>query len=156
MQEFLKIIFFKFNFFVKFGCMSIIINYVYIHCHFLRWLILPCSFFILCLSSNVLLFLIHDTSLFQILFYYRRNKMKNLGYHFCQISQNVMPVLKPIVSFTSINLCIFTVVVFSPNVIFKDSKHIILLIQKCISVEKTFLSYKIYFFMHHSFKVPCP
>jgi hypothetical protein len=123
---------------VKFRCMSIIINYVYIHCHFLSWLLLPSSFVIFCFSSNVLLFLVHDTSLFQILFYYRGNEMKNLGYHFCQIFQNVMFVLKPIVSFTSINPCIFTIVVFSPNVIFKDSKHIILLIQKCILVEKHF------------------
>ncbi len=33
--------------------------------------------------------------------------MQNFGYHFGQISQNVTPVLKPIISFTPINLCIF-------------------------------------------------
>ncbi len=82
--------------------------------------------------------------------------MQNLGYHLCQISQNVTPVLKPIVSSTSINLYIFIIVVFSPNVIFKGSKHTILLTQKCILVEKTFVSCKIYLFVHHSLKVPYP
>jgi hypothetical protein len=38
---------------------------------------------------------------------------------------NVTFDLKPIVSSITINLCIFTIVVFSPNVQFKDSKHII-------------------------------
>jgi hypothetical protein len=33
--------------------------------------------------------------------------MQNLGYQFCQIFQNVMPILKPIVLFTLSNLCIF-------------------------------------------------
>jgi len=64
---------------MKFGCMSIIINYVYIHCHFKSWLILPGSFVIFGFLSNALLFLLHDIHSFQILFYYKGNEMKNLG-----------------------------------------------------------------------------
>jgi hypothetical protein len=79
--------------------------------------------------------------------------MKNLGYHFCQIFQNVTPILKPIISSTLINLCIFSVIFFQ-DVLFKDSKHIILLIQKCILVQKTFSSYKVYLFIHHSLEEP--
>jgi hypothetical protein len=96
------------NFFVNFGCLSIIIYFVYIRCHFLSWLILLSSFLIFYYYwCNASLFFVHDTQLFQILFCYRENEMQNLGYHFCQIFENVMPILKPIVSFTSINLCIF-------------------------------------------------
>jgi len=41
---------------------------------------------------------------FILFFYYRENDVQNLGYHFCQIFQIVMPILKPIVSSILINL----------------------------------------------------
>lgn len=107
-MENLRIFHNSFYFFVNFGCLPIIIYFVYIHCHFKNWFILPSSFFTLCYySCNALLLLGHDTQLFQILFYFKGDEMQNLGYHYCQISQNVTPISKPIVSFTSINLCIF-------------------------------------------------
>jgi hypothetical protein len=80
--------------------------------------------------------------------------MQNLGYHFCQISQNVMPILKPIISSSSIKLYIFLIVFSQDIIIFKDSKHIILLILKMHIISKNIFLYKIYLFMHHSFEEP--
>ncbi len=48
----------NFNFFAMFGCMSIIIYFVYIHFHFSSWLILSSSFFIFWYwSCNALLYM---------------------------------------------------------------------------------------------------
>jgi hypothetical protein len=80
--------------------------------------------------------------------------MQNLGYHFCQIFQNVTPILKPIVLFILNNICIF-ITIFFQYALLKNKKHINLLIKKCMSVQKTFSVYKIYIFVHHNLKKPC-
>ncbi len=65
-----------------------------------------------------------------------------------------MLVLKPMVSSTLSNLCIFSNF-FSPYALFKDNKHTTLLIQKCILVQKAFSLYKKYILLHQSLKEPC-
>ncbi len=102
---------------------------------------------------NALLFVVHDSQLFKIHFYYKRNEMQNLGYHFCQISQNVTPIFNQQYHLLELTYAYF-IVIFFHDVIFKDSKRTILLLQKCISIQKTFSSYKIYLFVHHNLEKP--
>jgi hypothetical protein len=109
MQEFLTTFHNSFNFFMKFGWMFIIIYIFSIHCHFLSRLTLASFFLIYCYySCNALNCSLYMTlNYFKSFLIYEGNEMQNLGYYFCQIFQNVTPVLKPIVLFTSINLCVF-------------------------------------------------
>jgi len=58
---------------------------------YMQCFIVPCTWF----------------QLFYILFYYSGNEMQTLGYHFCQISQNVTPIFFIKILSTWINLCIF-------------------------------------------------
>ncbi len=74
-------------------------SYVYIHYQIFSRFILLGFFVIFYFSSNALLFLIHNTQWFQVMFYYKGNEMKKLGYHLWQISQNVMLVLRLIASY---------------------------------------------------------
>ncbi len=105
-------------------------------------------------SRNALLYIVHDTQLFLIFFYYKRNEKWNEKFGislFSNISKcdaHFGSIISSILS----NLCIFYGC-FLP-ILSKDNIYIILLIQKHISVKKTFSSYKIYMFVHHSLKEP--
>jgi hypothetical protein len=94
MQEFFNILHNFLNYSCNLDACISFGSYVYIHYQFFNWFILLGFFVIFYFSSNVLLFLIHNTQWFQVMFYCKGNEMKKLGYHLWQISQNVMLVLR--------------------------------------------------------------
>jgi hypothetical protein len=72
------------------------------------------------------------------------NEMQNLGYHFCQISQNVTPILKPIVSFFFVTYAFSTF--FSPHMLYPKTVNILLCsLKNSYRFQKHFLHIKCFF-----------
>jgi hypothetical protein len=139
-----------------FGYMSVIIYFVYILCHFSSCLINLGSFF-------------HFFDIIYTMFYYTLCMTLNYFKSFFIIEEmkwkiwdiTFVKYLKMWRSFWNqwyhlleVTYAFFTTI-FSLDVLFKDNKHITLLTQKHILVQKTFSSYKIYLFVHHNLKEPC-
>jgi len=97
------------NFFVVSYMLNLFPRVIYFYSLSFYWSILILSGSILKVIHMYVMFYcsLYMISIILILFYYSGNEMQTLGYHFCQISQNVTPIVFLKILSTWINLCIF-------------------------------------------------
>jgi len=103
---------------------------------------------------NVLLFLVHDLNYFISFFIIVEMKCKLWDITFAKYLKMWHPLFFLKYCLLELTYAFFTII-FSPSVHFKHTKHITLLFQKHILVQKTFSLHKIYLYVHHSFEKPC-